>query len=591
MRRLILACAAAALLPATPLDAQQRQPERRDSVLDEHGLPREVAREVVELFNAPATLRVSGSLNIDSARDVQGDVAVLNGPLTIAGRVRGRVVAVNADVLFKPNSRVDGDVLVVGGTVEGRSDAYIGGELRIYRQAFYYRQDGERITADRRRGSDDDDDRFFHRWRTRHERSWSNLKLASAHTYNRVEGLPIYFGPTFRQEFGSGRVQVDALGIVRSADNFRWDSENIGHSVRGEFRLGSGFGVAAGGKLFDAVSPVEEWHLTDAEVGLASFFLHRDYRDYFDRHGGTGYLKLLAGEDADLTVSLSDQRWGSRQDRDPYTLFRNTQPWRANPAMDDAHMHVANGTLRIDTRNDRDDPWSGWFLTADYERGTGDITSLGARSTATLPPCGAGCDFNTTGPISYGRGFLDLRRYNRLAPNAQLNLRVVVGGWLHGDRLPLQRRLSVGGPGTLPGYDFRQELGTTDYGQCSTSPTLAPAGHPAECDRVALAQLEYRGDLHVNFNVFGDDDDRDWEHFGIHGSGVWVLFTDAGRGWLVGPRSGDLRYARGELPDLGTFRTDVGVGLEFEPVGFYIAKSVSNSDQPANFFIRVKRRF
>jgi len=597
-RPVVAALVLAALLAPAPFAPSTLRAQVRDTTaardsaaaadsaaepLDESQLPREVAREVVDLFNQPGTLRANGRLEIADEREVEGDVAVLNGPLTIAGKVTGRVVAVNADVMLAPTARIEGDLLVVGGVLEGREKAYVGGEIRVYRQVLRYREEGDQIVAERGRG---DEDRWwrFRRRRGSSDRSWNNLRFASARTYNRVEGLPIYLGPTIRQEVPWGRLSLDAFGILRTADNFRWDSDNLGHNIRAEVRVGGRPGLAVGGKLFDVVDGVENWQLTDTEVGLGSFFLHRDFRDYFNRHGASGYVALVAGEDVDLTFSLSDERQASRRLRDPFTLFRNQQVWRANPAVDDGRFHVANTTLRVDTRNDPEDPWSGWYIVADYERGAGDLSR-----TAVVDPA-PGSPARLAGRVEYGRGFLDLRRYNRIAPNAQVNVRVVLGGWLDGDPLPLQRRLSVGGPGSLSGFDFRRTIGDTDVNQCTSDVTRPAFGVIALCDRMALAQVEYRGDLRLDANLFGDDDDGGLT-LGWHADGVWVLFADAGRGWLVGPRQGTLQYERDRLPSLGTFRTDLGLGLEFDPVGVYVAKSVSEAKQPANVFVRLRRRF
>jgi hypothetical protein len=580
------------LLAPAPLGAQVRDTTvAQDSAaaadsaadaLDESQLPREVAREVVELVNAPGTLRANGRLEIAAEREVQGDVAVLNGPLTIAGTITGRVVAVNADVVLTSTARINGDLLIVGGVLEGRERAYVGGEIRVYRQVLHYREEADRIVAER--GPGNADRRWLRLRRGRGSRNWNNLRFASARTYNRVEGLPIYLGPTIREEVAWGRLTLDAFGIFRTADNFRWDSDNLGHNLRAEVRVGGRPGLAVGGRLFDVVDGIENWQLTDTEVGLGSFFLHRDFRDYFNRHGGSGYLALVAGEDVDLTFSLSDERQATRRLRDPFTLFRNQQSWRANPRIDDGRFHVANATLRIDTRNDTDDPWSGWYIVADYERGTGHVAS--PVLVDPLP----GAPPRLAGRVEYGRGFVDLRRYNRIAPDAQLNVRVVLGGWLDGDPLPLQRRFSVGGPGTLAGFDFRRTFGDADVNQCTTDATRAALGVVALCERMALAQVEYRGDLRFNANLFGDDDDGGLT-LGWHADGVWVLFADAGRGWLVGDRQGTLQYERDGIPSVGTFRTDVGLGIEFDPVGLYVAKSVSEAKQPANVFVRLRRRF
>ncbi|HYS69398.1 MAG TPA: hypothetical protein VEM14_04105, partial [Gemmatimonadaceae bacterium] len=70
-----------------------------------------------------------------------------------------------------------------------------------------------------------------------------------------------------------------------------------------------------------------------------------------------------------------------------------------------------------------------------------------------------------------------------------------------------------------------------------------------------------------------------------------VAFVDAGRGWLVGPAFADLQYSSHSFPRFGTFRTDVGVGLDLGLIGVYVAKAVSSSKEPANVFLRVHRRF
>jgi hypothetical protein len=70
------------------------------------------------------------------------------------------------------------------------------------------------------------------------------------------------------------------------------------------------------------------------------------------------------------------------------------------------------------------------------------------------------------------------------------------------------------------------------------------------------------------------------------------MFADAGRGWMVGdPAGDDVTYARDELPDIDTFRTDVGIGFDFGGLGLYAAKALSRSDEPVNFFLRLQRRF
>ena len=580
MRKLFAACCAVLLVGAAwskPVRGQERPGARADTVLNTRSLPPEVEREVTDAFNSPNTVRTTGPYEVPAGEVVTGDMAVLNGPVTIAGRVTGRVVAINSDVVLRPGARVEGQILVVGGDVIGRDEAFVGGDVRTYRQVLAYRREGDRLVA----SASEEDASWWRRRQRGRSRSYSDLRLLSARTYNRVEGLPIYIGPSFGRRLPSGgRLTVDAFGIFRTGESIEWNSDNVGHSLRAELSLGRGPGIAIGGRVFDVVDAAEAWQLSDTEVGLASFLLHRDFRDYYARHGGSGYVRFTLVPGTDITASLSDERWRSRETLDPFTLFRNSQSWRLNPSMDEGRFHVANATLRIDTRNDVDDPRSGWYLSADFERGSGRTTSLGFTSP------GVRDDAVVGEKMVYNRGFLDLRRYNRLSPEGQLNFRFVAGGWLSGDELPLQRRLSVGGPGTLPGYPFRRTGAGEDLRQCSNSEI--PAGVPAQCERMMLVQAEYRGDLWVS--LFGDLDDS-WRRGGWEHRTQWVVFADAGRGWLVGPRSGDLQYPKGSIPSLGTFRTDVGIGFDAGLIGIYLAKSVSDSKEPPNLFIRIGQRF
>jgi hypothetical protein len=554
---------------------------------DPRTLPPEVADEVLRIFNAPETQRIDGRYDVEAGREVRGDLAVLNGPLTIAGRVTGRIVAVNATVELLEGASVDGDILVVGGQVVGRDRGTVTGTIRTYSARMAYSREGDRMVR-RREG----DSRWWQqgeRWR---DRGWGDLRLFSARTYNRVEGLPIQLGPAFGREFDWGRLSIDALGIIRSADSFEWTPENIGHHAKAEVRLGNDRGIRLGARHFDVVDAVEPWQLTDTEVGLASFFLHRDYRDYYNRHGGSVYASLWSDEAMDLGVSFSDERWGTRRTRDPWTLFRDTQTWRLNPQMDEGRFHLLNATARYDTRNDERDPWSGWYLAVDYEYGTGTITQF-------APTSGDARALTPGGKTVYDRLFVDLRRYNRIAPDAQINFRLAMGGWLSGDDLPLQRRFSLGGPGTLPGFDFRRledrlDPAALDHLTCGNYGAvdgMLPVGTPGECERFALAQVEFRGDLDLDpFGILSED--RQWRRRGWGRGTQWVVFADAGRGWLVGtPDARGRTLGKSSLPRLSTFQTDVGLGLVLDDLGIYVAKAVSRSDAPVNFFIRLRPRF
>ncbi len=547
-----------------------------------------VARGAIARYNAPATRRITGAFDVPATTVITGDVAVLNGPVTIAGRIQGSLIAINSDVRFAPGARVDQQLIVIGGDIYGQESAQVGGELLRQVELLRYHIDGERIVAENEPVYDDSWWQRHHlKHAFRHGEAYTDFFYLASHAYNRVEGWSIVAGPRFERAPDWGKINVEAFAVVRTADPVRWGEGTLGHDAKAEVQFGKPLGVAVGGRAFDVVAPTESWQMGDGEVGLASALFRRDYRDYYGRHGGELFLRLQGGNDADLTTTFSDEQWGDRRDRNPWSLFRGGEPWRPNPQMDVGTMHLLTTRLRVDTREREGSPLAGWYLTMELESGAGQLTRFGAPLFTPDAPLAFPAVIPRPESVRYTRGLFDLRRFNRISPNTNLNFRLVAGGWLGGDALPTQRKFSVGGPGTLPGYAFREMIGNGDALQCSRG--VVQNGSPAQCDRIALAQIEMRSRFLAG--VLRDDGPDDWWRPGLNHHADWVLFADAGRGWLVGPSDGSVTYGKSSLPSFGSFKSDVGLGLDFGGVGLYATKALADGNEPVRFFARLQRRF
>ena len=246
-------------------------------------------------------------------------------------------------------------------------------------------------------------------------------------------------------------------------------------------------------------------------------------------------------------MSLRRDHERSVRAADPWSLFRNSDRWRRNPLIDDGHYFTHRPQVDFDTRNERDLPTTGWCLRGRYEHATSDDVA------PVLLPESVRPELPTGGGYAFDRLLLDFRRYSRLTPSLRVNARLRADGWIGGDRLPIQRRVSLGGPDLLPGYDFRAFT-------CAPRGSSTPP-QPALCDRSIAAQVEVRTRLGLNlgYPAAVTPEARTGRFIGIEEADL-VFLSDAGKAWLAGDGPGQVPVNR--IPRSDEWKADVGVGLD-----------------------------
>jgi hypothetical protein len=547
-----------------------------DSVM-RGGPPSDVVSELIAIYNDSGTTRLQGDVTLPAGSRLEGKLALYRGSLRVAGRVAGPIAVANGTLYLLPGATVEGEILVVGGRlIRSEQVTHLGPE-RVYWDAapVVRTTDGLLALRERRRplGELATAKTTFQTGKVR-----TTLSLSTGGTYNRIEGLPVLFGPMFEVRPSThSLVRLDLRGILRTVGERADLRSDFGYvaSLDLRFRERQSYGFGFGGRLFSEVEPIEDQPLSSSESGWAAFLLQRDYRDYYEREGVSGLAYLQPFQPLRFEFSLGYDAQASVRATDPWSLFRNSDRWRLNPLIDDGHYLTTGLGLAYDTRNQRDRPTTGWWIQTRYEHITSDDIAPVALPPDVRPSPPTGGGFNTD------RLLIDARRYSRLTPTLQVNTRLRADGWIGGDRLTVQERVSLGGTDILPGFDFRAFT-------CAPSGFVDPA-LTALCDRSIAAQIEVRTRVTLNFGYrIPDREGKGTGRFlGIEEADL-VFLSDAGKGWLAGDGPG--KVPANSFPVLSEWDADLGVGLDAGEIGAYLAKSLTTSES-VKFVVRLQRRF
>jgi hypothetical protein len=554
VKRITLALLLATFVP--PAAAQETEPLTPDA-----------AASIIAFYNDPATTRLRGPARIAAGATVDGAVASMGGPLVVAGRVRGDVVVINGDLVLLAGALIEGSARVVGGRLEGVAAAVEGGQT-VYHSALRFRREGDRLVADPPGQPRAGMATWFGR---------TDLVLTVDGSYNRVEGLPIAFGPRVQLRYSNPTV-IDARVIYRTRSGLRIHPGELGHDLRVEQYLGGHRGLLVGAGLHGLIDPIEEAGLSDRENSLATFILHRDYRDHYTRDGWSAYLRLIGTtRPYDARIEYRDEKHGSIESGTPWSLLQNDRPWRPQPQVARGNLRSVRGAFRWDSRNDPRDPADGWLVAVEVEQGVG-----GTLRYDQAMPMDDTLGFPGVSPRMADSEFtavsMDARRYMRLGPRSRLAVRAAAAGAPDRGPLPPQRQHQLGAEGGLPGYpQFSFDCGARDQ-----EPDAGGFYPYYGCDRMVLLQAEYRFALLTEPPELAR---RLGVDFDLFATPELVLFANAGRAWIE---------ARGRAgrSDLGPRRLqpDAGIGLRLGPVGLYIATPLTGAGHGPNFFVRLGPR-
>ena len=558
------------------------------------GLPDDVEDRVRSMQTDQTALRIDGAATIPADSTIGRDLVVEGGTLDLFGRVTGDVLVVRGDLVLQPGSSVGGDVLVVGGEIRGIESATVGGTLLAYGPAGAGGDD-KRAGRDEDKDDedwdehdgDDDDDHRHGRHARRHE-GGLDLGLSVAGNYNRVEGLPLMFGPVIRTA-SPNRLQISGQAIWRTEPSESLNEE-IGYLIRVDQGL-FGDRLRIGGDFASRVLPIETHGLNSTEAGIAAVIGHDDLHDYYEEQAWGAHIELRPNPFLAASLAYRQAEHGLLQVSDPWSLLENDDDWRLQPVVAEGDLSTIAFGLSLDTRDDEDEPIRGILASIGVEHALDqDLAMPPIDDDGTV---GGGLEF-----ADFTIARIDLRTHVPVNRSSTLNLRVFGAGAVDDAVLPPQFQRAIGGVGTLPGFGlFQGSCGSRDNAVFHVTPDTAGGPNvlsdepmlPAYgCDRVVLGQLEYRGGFGLDPWDHDDEDDSDeewWEDIEeVDLEADWAFFVDVARGWS----NGDMTFAT--RADTETM-ADVGIGILFDQAGIYAAIPITGDDHSLRVTARLERRF
>ncbi len=218
-----------------------------------------------------------------------------------------------------------------------------------------------------------------------------------------------------------------------------------------------------GGELHDLTATDDQWQLTSTEASLAAVGPRRSYRDYYRRRGIQLTSAYRVHPKVDLLLAWRYERQEPLEVRSNFSFWNGDVPFRPNFVATDGRLSALVIGASIDSLGFDGESLEGTYrrhqldsLYGQRLRGPESDSDLSFRwridwTSEISAPHVLDSDFDFRRHIVAGRSQLPLSDHQDFDVRA-------IGGWSDG-LLPPQRQFDLGGPGTVHGYPFRQEVG------------------------------------------------------------------------------------------------------------------------------------
>ncbi|PYR35875.1 MAG: hypothetical protein DMF93_20930 [Acidobacteria bacterium] len=338
-------------------------------------------------------------------------------------------------------------------------------------------------------------------------------------------GIAVFDHESFNHTFLAGHL------------SYKTASERGGYALGFERPLFGRTKLFVGGELHDLTATDDRWQVSSFEASLDAIAVRRTFRDYYRRRGVQINGAVRVHPRVEALVAWRGEREEPLAVASDFSVWRGDEAFRPNAAAIDGRLNAILVGASIDGRGfDRESLESSYrrhqleepfgVRLDELEKGDEPAAMWRVDWTSEIAGGSFGGDFDFRRHVVVGRTRVAVSPHQVFAARA-------IGGWSDG-LLPPQRIFSIGGIGSVHGYDFKAQAG----------------------DSLALLNLEYEVGWRRGLKAIG--------------------FFDAGR---AAPRSFDAPWLKGVGWGVGIddFRLDFGYRTGAVPSSLQVLLRFSRS--------------
>lgn len=296
--------------------------------------------------------------------------------------------------------------------------------------------------------------------------------------------------------------------------SYKVASERAGYALGFERPIFTAPRLFLGGELHDLTASDDQWQISSTEASLAAIGPRRSFRDYYRRRGVQIGGALRVHPQVEFLFAWRGERHEPLVTRTDFSVWNDDESFRPNRAAADGRMNAVVLGASVDGRGFDQESLEATYRRHQLETPFGERLSdpEHGHDRSPLWRIDWTSEISTPGTLNsdfdFKRHIISGRARLALSPHQDFGVRVI-GGWSDGV-LPPQRQFSLGGIGSVHGYEFKEAVG----------------------DSLALVNLEYALGWRGGLKLFGfyDIGRTSVSPAASSGDATWLK----GLGWGIG---------------------------------------------------------